>query len=76
MFVSARVREETQQEDERACEKDPIIPIISIHMMIEDLYGFVPFPSWEGEDIVDRHICIGISGHIQYAFDVYMTFYI
>ena len=56
LFVSAQVREEPQQEDKQACEEDPIIATISLHMMIEDLERFVSSPSWEGEDIVDRHV--------------------
>ena len=37
LFVSAQVREEPKQEDEQACEEDPIIPIISLHTMTEEL---------------------------------------
>ena len=63
------------------CEEDPIIPIISLHTMTEELQEFVSFPLWEEVDIVDRNTYIGISGHIvsvhiRYTFDVYMTFYI
>ena len=37
LFVLDRVREDPQQEDEWACEEDPIILIISLHMMTKDL---------------------------------------
>ena len=56
LFVLAQVREEPQQEDERACEENAIITTISLHMMTKDLKRFVSFPSWEREDIVDRHV--------------------
>ena len=86
MFVSARVGEEPQQEDERACQEDPIISTISLDTTTEDVERFVSFPSWEGKDIVDldththththTHIYIGIDGHIRYTFDLYDILYL
>ena len=78
LFVSAQVREEPQQEDERACQEDPVISTISLHKTTEDVERFISFPSWEGKYIVDLDMCIyiGINGHIRYTFDVYDILYL
>ena len=75
-FVSSWVREEPQQEDEQACDEDPIIATVSLHTTTEDLERFISFPLWEGKYIVDKHVYIGISGHILWCiYDILYLMY-